>query len=84
MNLIIIINNARMRTINETKFKGVEMIIRKENLERSEMKWREENTLCRHGEIQLISSKKKMNLQQTAILPRFRSWESERAILDWF
>ena len=23
------------------------------------MKWREENTLCRHGEIELISSKKK-------------------------
>ena len=32
---------------------------RKEYLERSEIKRREENTFCRHGEIQLTSSKKK-------------------------
>ena len=32
---------------------------RKENLGRSEIKRRKENTLCRHGEIQLARSKKK-------------------------
>ena len=36
-----------MRTKNEAKFKGAQMISKKENLERSEMK--REKTLCRHG-----------------------------------
>ena len=34
---------------------------RKENLGRSEIKRRKENTLCRHGEIQLTSKRKKKN-----------------------
>ena len=46
MNLIISINDAQM-------------IIEKEILGRNEIKWREGNTLCRHGEIQLTSSKNK-------------------------
>ena len=50
MNLIITINNAQM-------------IIEKENLGRSEIKRRE--YLCRHGEIQLTSSKNKKKKNQT-------------------
>ena len=36
MNLTI--NNAQMQTINEAKFKGAQMINKKENLERNEIK----------------------------------------------
>ena len=72
MNLIITLNNAQM-------------IIEKENLGRNEVKRREENTLFRHGEIQLTSNKNKKrkqtlnkrNLSKISIL-------GERAILDWF
>ena len=49
MKLIVTINNAQMRTIHEDKF-GYTNNNRKENLEKSEIKNREKNTLCRHGE----------------------------------
>ena len=72
MNLIITLNNAQM-------------IIEKENLGRNEVKRREENTLFRHGEIQLTSSKNKkrkqtLNKRNLSKIPIL----GERAILDWF
>ena len=46
------------------------------------MKKREENSLCRYGGNPTDQQYEKPNLEQREILPRFRSRESERAILD--
>ena len=80
MNLIITINNAQMRTTNEAKYMAniCKNDNRKKNLERSEVKRRAENTLCRHDENPTDQQYEKSNLEQGEILPRFRSRESKR------
>ena len=67
MNLIITINNAQM-------------IIEKGNLGRNEIKWKEDNTLFRHGEIQLTSSKNKKKKKQALNKEKsFQDSDPERA-----
>ena len=69
-----------MRTICEDKFIDAQMILeKKKKLEKGKIEKREENTLSRHDGNPTDQQHENPNLELREILPRFRSWESERA-----